>query len=151
MRCLGCRPNGVASRSCPRDPGIGRVAGDTDMYDLVCGQIQHEEGMDGAEEQVGNRQEVAGPDAVRVVVQEGGPALARASRRADAAQVLLDGPLGDPDLQLEQLTTDAFSAPDAIGCSHLLDERDGLGCDGWPMGRCGGTRLPAPEAAKQVA
>ena len=86
-----------------------------------------------------------------MVVQEGGPALARAARRAGAAQVLLNGRFGDANVQFEQLTTDAFSAPCAVDCGHLADEHDGLGCDGWPMCRCGGTRLSAPEAVEQVA
>jgi hypothetical protein len=139
IRCVGCWLKEVASRSCPRDPGIGRVAGDADMHDRARGPFPHEEGMDGTEEQVGNRQEVAGPDALCMVVQEGGPALTRAARRADAAQVLLDGRFGDPDLQVEQLTTNAFSAPGTVGCGHLPDERDGLGRDGRPMCQRGGT------------
>src|ERR1035437_5493874 len=94
--------------------------------------------MERAEEEVGNRQEVAGPDAVRVVMQEGGPGLARVSRRPSAPQVLLDGRFGDVDVQLEQFTTDPFSTPRVVGRGHLAHERDGLRCNGWSMRRCGG-------------
>ncbi len=78
------------------------------------------------EEQVRDRQEVAGPDIGGVIAQERRPRLAGSTRRTRRAHVLLDGPLGDADIQLEHLPADALGAPRPIGAGHLLDQRDGL-------------------------
>ncbi len=49
------------------DPGIGRVARDADVGDAPRGQVDDEEGEDGAEAHVDDRQDVARPHVLGVV------------------------------------------------------------------------------------
>ena len=59
------------------DPGVGRVPRHADMDHPARAERDDEEGVERAEEQVGDRQEVAGPGLVRMVAQEGRPASGR--------------------------------------------------------------------------
>jgi hypothetical protein len=52
---LGMLAEGCGLAQLLGDPGIGRVACDADMHYAACGRVHHEEGMDRAEEEVGNR------------------------------------------------------------------------------------------------
>ena len=53
-------------------PRVGGVARDADMHHPARAQRDDEEAVERAEEQVGDREEVARPDVVRVVAQESG-------------------------------------------------------------------------------
>jgi hypothetical protein len=64
-------------------------------------QVDNEERVDLAEQEVVGLDEVAGPHPFGVVLHEGRPALAAAALPANAAHVLLDRPLADPDPELE--------------------------------------------------
>ena len=85
-----------------------------------------EEGEEGTEEEVATLQEVAGPDLVAVVANEGRPGLPRRSGLPDPPQVLLDRALGDADAELEQLTADPLGSPEPVVARHALDQRDRL-------------------------
>jgi hypothetical protein len=129
------------------NPGIGRMASHPDMDDFSAPQLNEKEGKERAEEQVGDWQEVTGPDLMRMGVEKGGPPL-RGGPHAMLSHVLLDSPLGDVYAYLEQFATDAFSSPQAIVSGHGLKQRDRLGRDfGFPRGRL---RSLSPVPAKCV-
>ncbi len=106
------------------------------------------EGEERAEEEVGDREEVAGPDRWGVVAQERRPRQPDLARRTRLAQVALNRRLGHADAQLEQFAADAFRPPQAIGRGHLADQGDRRGREGWAVRRCCGLGSPAPVAAK---
>lgn len=85
-----------------------------------------------------------------MVPQEGAPVLVRGRGRRCGfrGQVALDGALADLDAHLEEFAADAFGAPGAVRCSHLLDQGDGFGCD--PCLRRLGLGLPPPDEAEQL-
>ena len=110
------------------DPGIGRMTGYCDMDDFSALQFNDEEGKERTEEEVRDGQEVAGPDLMCMVMQEGGPRL-RGGSCAFRAHVLLNGAFGDVNAQLEQFSANALGSPQAIVPGHGFDQRDGLGSD----------------------
>ena len=57
-------------------PGIHRMARDGHVHDPARGQLDNEEGMHLPDEQVGHRQEIAGPDGGGMGAQERSPRLA---------------------------------------------------------------------------
>ena len=59
-----------------------------------------------------------------VVAQERRPGLPGAPWWVGIAHVLLDGPLGYPDVQLHELAADALRTPQGVRRRHFLDERD---------------------------
>ena len=75
IRNLGACPKGVASGELSGEPGIGGMAGHSNMEDFSALQVNDEEGKERTKEEVGDRQEVAGPNLMGMVVQEGGPRL----------------------------------------------------------------------------
>jgi len=86
-----------------------------------------------------------------VVAQEGRPTLARPLRRAGVAHVLLDGPLGHAEVQLQQLAPDSLRTPEPIRGGHRPDQRDRLLRHLRATRPWGGPRLPPPEAAEELA
>ena len=145
MRKRGVWPYGVGSRELLGDPGIGGMTGHANMNDFSALQLDNEEGKERAKEQVDDRQEVAGPHVVCMVVQEGAPGL---SRRAGAwmAHILLDRALGDVNPQFEQFPADTLGSPLTIVAGHGFDQSDGLGRDfGCPRSRF---RSLPPEPAE---
>ena len=129
-------------------PGISRMASHPNMDDFSALQLDDEEGKQGTKEQVSNWQEVARPDLVRMVVQEGGPRLRRGSY-APWSHVFLDGAFREVNAQFEQFPTDALGSPQTIVQRHRLDQHDGLGRNfGFPRD---GLRALPPEPAKRLA
>jgi len=63
-------------------------------------EVDDEEDVVAAEPEVADFDEVTGPDASRLLTQEGGPQLAVRRGAASLAQVTLDGSLGDGDAEL---------------------------------------------------
>jgi hypothetical protein len=67
----------------------------------------------------------------------------------EPADIFLNGPLGDMQVQLEQLPTDALVAPQRVVFGHLFDQGAHLG------GQAGTTQLDGgfvlPHQLKQVA
>ena len=94
-----------------------------------------------------NHSEIASPDVVNVVLQEGVPGLP--SLLAYLGHVLLDGAFADFDPQFEQFSTDAFCTPQEILPGYLLDQLDGF----WQDARLSrfGFGLSPPVAAEQIA
>src|ERR1022692_3710880 len=81
------------------------------------------------EEQVVGLNEVAAPEVVGVVLDEGRPRLAATATLADGAHVLLHGPFADLDPELQELAPDPFGTPQSVLGRHLPDQADGLGAD----------------------
>lgn len=69
---------------------------------------------------------VARPNLGRVILEESGPSLSFPSRQTNMSHRVLDGSLPYVNAQLEELTSDTFSSPEAILLRHLLDQFDGL-------------------------
>jgi len=90
--------------------------------------------------------EVAGPDASRLLTEEEGPTLTVWRRAAELAQVPLDGSLGDGDPELEEFSADALGAPQAVLGAHAADEADDLGREARDAGRF----PPGPPLPEQV-
>src|SRR3954469_23254962 len=84
-----------------------------------------------------------------MVVQEASPRLTLAavtrSSFTNSAHILLDGALGNLNIQLQQFTTDAFGSPQPVILRHLLDQRDGFGCEFRLAPIVDRTRLVFPE------
>ena len=97
------------------DPRIGRGAGDVDVDDLAGPVGDDKERVDRAEPGVVELQDIAGPDVVRVVPEEGPPGLAVLPARTDGPHVLLDRPLAHADAEREQFAADPFGAPQPVG------------------------------------
>jgi len=94
-----------------RDPGVGRVSRRADMHHAPHVERDDEGGEERAEEQIGDREEVAGPHVGGVIAQEGGPRLPARERSTVAGQVGPDGALGDAQPQLQEFAADAFGPP----------------------------------------
>lgn len=92
------------------------------MHDAACFQFYEDEDVQRAKEQSMNDSEIAGPDVLGVVLQEGGPGLTRGS--TIFGQILLNRPLADLDPQLKQLALDSFRAPQMVFPGHLPDQID---------------------------
>src|ERR1051326_8921382 len=71
----GCLANGRGLPQLLGEPGIGRMASHPDRHDFSALQFDDEEGKQRVEEEVGDLQEVASPNLMRMVVQEGAPGL----------------------------------------------------------------------------
>ena len=61
-------PKGCCFSELLGDPGIGGMAGHGNMHDFSALQLNDKEGKEGAKEEVSDRQEVARPDLVRMIV-----------------------------------------------------------------------------------
>jgi len=110
-----------------------------------------EEGVARAEQEVGDREEVAGPGLRGVVAQERRPGLPGAVRRAGAAHMPLDRGLGDADTDLEQLPPDALGTPQPIRGGQLPDQRDRLGRNLGAACLLYRSRLLPPVPTEQIA
>jgi hypothetical protein len=98
------------------------------MHHLARFQLDDKESKERAEEEIRDRQEVAGSDVVSMVMQKGGPGLRRRSY-TPCSHVFLDRALGDLNAQFEQLPSDTLRTPQAIVQRHRLDPSDDLGSD----------------------
>jgi hypothetical protein len=111
-------------------------------------QVDDEERVDLAEQEVVGLDEVAGPHPFGVVLHEGRPALATAALAANPAHVLLDRSLADLDPELERLAADALGAPQPSPRRHVADQVDGFA---WQRRRLSRPGSAPPEAAKAGA
>jgi hypothetical protein len=100
------------------------------VHDVPGAQLDDEEGEEGTEEEVGQLQEVEGPDLPRVGAHESRPGLPGWARRPRAADVLLDRPRGRLAAP-EQAETRAVPTQERLG----LDDQECL--------------APGPDAACQ--
>jgi hypothetical protein len=104
-----------------RDPLIGGVPRDAEVDDPAGAEFDDEERVGRPEEQVRNRQEVASPGLARAVAQERRPALPGWARPWHLPQILLDGPLAHPDVELQEFAPDPLGTPERIVARHCLD------------------------------
>jgi hypothetical protein len=113
IKYRGFSPDGVASRSGTRHPGIGGGSGHIHVDDLPRFQVDDEESKKRAEEQVWDVEKIAGPDLCGMIVQESSPVLTTWSFEANQLHMLLNGPFTYSNIQLEEFPSDALSSEDA--------------------------------------
>ena len=123
---LGCMPIRGGFSKLLGHPGIGRRARDAHMDHPSRSQFDEEEGKERSKEQIGDLQEVAGPDLVGVCAQKGRPPLASWLLGANSSHVLLDRALTHVKAQLQEFSTNSFSTPKPIVLGHLPDQGDGF-------------------------
>ena len=104
-----------------RGPSIRGRTCDADVDHSAGVQFDNEEGEQRAEEEIGDREEVAGPDLLSMGVEEGLPGLPTWPGGAYGSHVLLNGPLADAYPQLEQFASDALCSPEPVVPGHLLN------------------------------
>src|ERR1017187_2247314 len=109
-------------------PLLGRVSAGCCVDNLARAEMHDEERIHLSEEDVIRLDEMAGPRGIRVVRQEGRPALP-SMIRPKAPHVFLDRALADLDAELEQFTADALRAPQTIPLRHIAYQVDGVGAE----------------------
>ena len=100
-------------------PCLAGFTGDGDMDNRLRVHVYDEEGEKRSKPDIVHLKEIAGP---HCVVAEKGTLALSVSRRSNGQDVLLDGALGDPDAELEQLAADTLCAPRAIVTSDGSDQ-----------------------------
>ena len=111
-------------------------------------QFDDEEGKERTEEEISHLQEITGPHLCRMIAQERFPVLSTGSFWANLLHILLNGPFTHPNIQLEELTTNALRSPESIVCCHLLDQADCLGRE--PRLARAGFRFVLPEHTEEL-
>lgn len=96
---LRALPEGRRLARLRRDPSGGRVPRDADVDDPARPEFDGAAGVERAEEQVGDRQEVAGLDLACLVAQERRPGLPASPNRAALARISLESRLGHADVE----------------------------------------------------
>jgi len=139
---LGCEPIGGRFPELLCHPSIGRRACHAHMDDLTRLQFDEEEGKEWSKEQIGDLQEVTGPDLCGVSAQEGAPLLPSWLLCANIPHVLLDRPLAHTQAQFQEFPANPFSTPKPIVLGHLSDQGDGY---------FGDLRLAFPVHAKELS
>ncbi len=115
MRYVGLCPYGVASRSCCATQGsVGERVTFTRMTFRDCNEGV-EERTKRTEEEISDLEEITGPDLCRMIAQERSPVLSSRPCDTNVLQILLNSPFTHPNIQLEQLATNALSSEDG-GC-----------------------------------
>ena len=92
-------------------------------------QFYYEEGKERPKEQIGDLEEVAGPDLCGVSAEKRAPLLLSWLLCANRPHVLLNGALTHPKAQFQELSTNPFSTPESIFFRHFSDQGDGFGGD----------------------
>jgi len=82
-------------------PSVGRTSCDAHMDHLPRLQFDDEEGEERTEKQVGDLQEIAGPDLPGMIVKESRPLLPMWSSHVYLSHVFLNGAFADSNIQLE--------------------------------------------------
>ena len=108
----------------PGHPGVRGMARHPDVDDAPGAERDDEIREQRAVAQVGDVEEIAGPDVLGVIAQEGAPRLPSRERGTGAAQVGLDGALGHVDAQLAELAPDPLGTPEWILGCHSPDQGD---------------------------
>jgi len=120
----GCLPIGSSFSKLLCHPGIGGRSRDADMDHSSRLQFDEEERKEWSKEEIGDLDEIAGPDLSCVVAQKGRPRLASWLLGANCPHVLLDGALAHPKAQFQQFSANPFSSPKLIVLRHLPDQGD---------------------------
>src|SRR5258707_3589885 len=84
-----------------------------------------------------------------MIMEESRPLLPSWTRRTNLPSIFLDRAFAHANTQLEQLTSDALSSPEAIVACHLLDQCNRF----WREPRLSGMslRLVVPEQAEKFS
>src|SRR5260221_6166146 len=102
----------------PRRSGMG---GHLEVDQLTTAMADEEEDVEGLEGQGLDDKEVGRPDRLRMVGQEGAPALAGWAE-VKASTITADRARADDDAELEELATDALGAPERVMAGHRGDQ-----------------------------
>ena len=108
---------------------------------------QHQEHVEHLEANRRDGEEVHGHRSREVILQEGAPRL-RGGPSA-AAHVLADAGLADVDAEFEQLTVDAWRAPQRILSAHASDQLADVVRNGWSSWSAV-TALPRPKQSERL-
>lgn len=131
-----------------RYPLIGRSARYIDMNGFPRFQFDDEEGKKWTEEEVCHLQKITGPHLSRMIAHECLPTLATGSFWAILLHILLNGSFTHPNIQLEELASNALRPPESIVGGHVPDQRDGLVRVPW-LARAG-FRFVLPEHPEKL-
>ena len=118
------------------------------MDDLSRLQLDDEKRKKRTEEEISDLEEITGPDLCRMIAQERSPVLSSRRCGASVSHILLNSSFTYPNIQLEQLATNALRSPESIVGCHLLDQGNRLGREL----RLSCTRLQSvlPEQAEEL-
>jgi hypothetical protein len=130
------------------DPGRRRVRRHVDMQQLAPAMGNRHEHVHRHEREGGDREQVGGPEVMRMVAQEHPPGLACRARRW-APAVTSDRAAADVDAELDQLAPDALGAPESVLARHGPDEILHLGAE--MRVAASGAGLPMPEQAPALS
>jgi hypothetical protein len=97
------------------------------MDDLSRLQLDDEKRKKRTEEEISDLEEITGPYVFCMMAQERSPILSSRLWGANGPHILLNCAFTHPNIQLEQLATNALSSPEAIVCCHFLNQSDCLG------------------------
>ena len=101
----------------------GRVLSDVAVQDPARSNFHCDEDVQHAKARRDRNEEVTGDNGVRMIPNEGGPALAGASTRLATLQILTDGSRRDSNAQLQrELIRDSLFTPRWIFKGHLADQ-----------------------------
>ena len=140
-----CRVPGEGLSDLLTGPAGCRVGAHVEVDDPSPSVAQDQENVDHPERNRRHGEEVDRDDVLGVVGQESAPGLGGRSLGLD--HVLGDGALADVDAQFEQLSVDAWCAPQRVGCRHLPDQLADLW--GYPRSTwISPPALPPPVEAK---
>ena len=111
----------------PGDPGISRMPRDANVDNRARATVDGEKGEERPEAQVDDRQDVARPDLMGVMMQDGRPCLAARMAGALRASVAPDGVLTDVDSEREEVAVETLRAPQPVLRRQSLDQHDRFG------------------------
>ena len=120
IRNFGFWPHGVASRNCcATHVSVGwRVIPRWTTPRVACSTMK--KANTGRKEEVRYVDKATSPYAFGLGAEKGGPSLPERVWPTCAPQILLNGPLGDVDVQLQEFTSDALRTPERISSGHPL-------------------------------
>jgi hypothetical protein len=115
IKYRGLSPYGVASRNCCATQASVGVRVTFTWITFRDFNEGVEEGKKRTEEEIRDLQEITSPHLCSMIAKKRLPVLSTGSLWANLTHILLDGPFTDPNIQLEQLATNALRPEDA-GC-----------------------------------
>src|SRR5262249_3604669 len=130
------------------DPLVRGRAGHAEVHDAPRAEFADEGGEERPEERIMGLEEIAGPDVLGVIAEEGRPGLPPGAWGPPPPHVSLHGAFRDRDAELEQLAPDPLGTPQpVVGC----DPRDQLDRLGWDLRLVRPrARFPPPEQAQAL-
>jgi hypothetical protein len=102
-------------------PSVSGISCHADVDHPARVQEGVEEGEQRTEEEIRDREEVAGPDLLSMRVQEGIPPLSSWPCGTHGSHILLNRTFADAKTQLKQLAPDPLRSPQSVIPGHFLD------------------------------